>query len=167
MPTSALLSGFTETAVRAVTPQLCLRRPTFSVAPEKVGKKMRRRRVILRADARDFLAAPRPERPLRAQDCDRSDSFRFRQRYYTHLRADCINFGSAHFRNTRPISLMHCTLQGPMWASAPTKIHSRTQIFCTTGEFVDGLPFPRQGVLLSSCVATAIDGSVVSTQAAL
>ena len=43
---------FTGTAVRPAKPQLCLRRPTFSVAPEKVGKKMRWRRVILRADAR-------------------------------------------------------------------------------------------------------------------
>ena len=71
---------------------------------------MRRRRVILRADAREFLAAPRPERPLRAQDCDRSDSFQFRQMYYTYLRADCDNFGSAHFRNTRRVVLMHSML---------------------------------------------------------
>ena len=39
--------------------------------------------------------------------------------------------------------------------------------FCTTGAYADGLPFPRQGVLPSPCVETAIDGSVVSTQAAL
>ena len=64
MHTSARLSGFTGTASFAVTLQLLLRRPAFSVAPEKVGKKMRRRRVILRADAREFLAAPRPERPV-------------------------------------------------------------------------------------------------------
>ena len=57
------ISGFTGTAVRTAMPQPCLRRPTFSVAPEKVGKKMRRGRIILRADARDFLAALRPERP--------------------------------------------------------------------------------------------------------
>ena len=45
--TSALLSGFTGTAVNAVTPLSCLRRPTFSVAPEKVGKKMRWMRIGL------------------------------------------------------------------------------------------------------------------------
>ena len=50
----ALLSGFTGTAVRTATPQLSLRGPTFSVAPEKVGKKMRLGRVILRADTREF-----------------------------------------------------------------------------------------------------------------
>ena len=32
---------FHRTAADAATPQPCLRRPTFSVAPEKVGKKMR------------------------------------------------------------------------------------------------------------------------------
>ncbi len=36
------VSGIHRTSLFAVTPQLCLRRPTFSVAPEKVGKKMRR-----------------------------------------------------------------------------------------------------------------------------
>ena len=45
--TSALLSGFTGTASFAATPQLCLRRPTFSVAPEKVGKKRRWKRIGL------------------------------------------------------------------------------------------------------------------------
>ena len=108
--TSAILSGFTGTAVRAATPQLSLRGPTFSVAPEKVGKKMRLGHAILRADARVFLAAPRPERPLRAQNCDYPDSLWFRRMYYTHLRADCINFASAHFRNTRPVLFMYCTL---------------------------------------------------------
>ena len=108
--TSAILSGFTGTAVRAATPQLSLRGPTFSVAPEKVGKKMRRRRVILRADARDFLAAPRPERPLRAQNCYFPGSLQFRPMYYTHLRSDCINFASAHFRNTRPVTILHSSL---------------------------------------------------------
>ena len=44
-----------RTASFAVKPQLLLRRPTFSVAPEKVGKKMRRTRYILRADAREFF----------------------------------------------------------------------------------------------------------------
>ena len=52
-----------RTAVDAATPRPCLRRPTFSAAPEKVGKKRRWTRFILRADAREFLAAPRPERP--------------------------------------------------------------------------------------------------------
>ena len=33
--------------------------------------------------------------------------------------------------------------------------------FCTTGEYADGLPFPRQGVLPASCVAAILDGSVV------
>ena len=118
----------TELPLRAVKPQPLLRRPTFSVAPEKVGKKMRRRRVILRADAREFLAAPRPERPLRAQDCDRSDSFWFRRMYYTQLRADYINFASAHFRNTRPIAILHSMLNiykkrtGRTESSAPTNI---------------------------------------------
>ena len=58
-------------------------------------------------------------------------------------------------------------LRGPMWASTPAKIHSRTQILCTTGEYVGELLFPQQGALPSPCAATAIDGSVVSTQAAL
>ncbi len=53
-----------------------------------------------------------------------------------------------------------------MWASAPANMYSRTQIFSTTGEFVDGLLFPRQRVLQFPCVATAPDGSVVTTQAA-
>ena len=97
----------TGVPLNAATPQPCLRRPTFSVLPEKVGKKMRRRRVILRAHAREFLAAPRPERPLRAQNCNHSNSLWFRQMYYTHLRADCINFGSAHFRNTRLVTILH------------------------------------------------------------
>ena len=39
--------------------------------------------------------------------------------------------------------------------------------FCTIGEFVDGLLFPRQRVLPSPYAATAPDGSVVTTQAAL
>ena len=81
-----------------------------SVLPEKVGKKMRLGRVILRAAARDFLAAPRPERPLRAQGRYFPDSFWFRRMYYTHSQADCINFGSAHFRNTRPITILHSML---------------------------------------------------------
>ena len=29
------------------------------------------------------------------------------QMYYTHLRAACDNFGSAHFRNTRPVTILH------------------------------------------------------------
>ena len=61
----------------AARPQPCLRRPTFSAAPEKVGKKRRWRRDILRAHARDFLAAPRPERPIRAQNCYYPDSLWF------------------------------------------------------------------------------------------
>ena len=52
-------------------------------------------------------------------------------------------------------------------SSAPTKSYNSTQIFCTTGAYVDTLIFPRQRVLPSSCVATAPDGSVVPTQAAL
>ena len=39
--------------------------------------------------------------------------------------------------------------------------------FCTIGVYVDGLPFPQQRVLPSPCAATATDGSVVTTQAAL
>ena len=39
MTLSARLFGFTGGAVDAATPQMCLRRPTFSVLPEKVGKK--------------------------------------------------------------------------------------------------------------------------------
>ena len=101
------LSGFTGTASFAVTPQPCLRRPTFSVAPEKVGKKMRWRRVILRVDAREFLAAPRPERPLRAQNCYFPDSLWFRRMYYTRLRVDCNHSVSAHFRNTRRRADVH------------------------------------------------------------
>ena len=105
--TSALFSSIHRTASFTVTPQLCLRRPTFSVAPEKVGKKRRRRRVILRAHARDFLAALRLKRPIRAQKCSFTYSLWFRRMYYTHLRADCINFASAHFRNTRLVTILH------------------------------------------------------------
>ena len=54
-------------------------------------------RFRLRADARDFLAASRPERPIRAQDCNRSDSFRFRQMYYTQLRIDSSRFRFCSF----------------------------------------------------------------------
>ena len=69
---------FTGTASFAATPHLCLRRPIlFCLARKEWGEKRRWRRVILRAHARDFLAAPRPERPLRAQNCDDSDGFRF------------------------------------------------------------------------------------------
>ena len=35
--------------------------------------------------------------------------------YYTQLSADCINFGSAHFRNTRPILFMHCPYKHLQW----------------------------------------------------
>ena len=66
---------------------------------------------------RDFLAAPRPERPLRAQNCYFPDSFRFRQMYYTQLSINCINFGSAHFRNTRPAA----TITAPCRAVRPYK----------------------------------------------
>ena len=62
---------------------------------------MRLRRVILRAAAREFLAAPRPERPLRAQNCNYSDGFRFRQVYYTQKTTVRSDFDSTHFRNTR------------------------------------------------------------------
>ena len=105
MPTSALFFGFTGTAVRAARPQPCLRRPTFSAAPEKVCKKRRRGRVILRAHARDFLAALRLKRPIRAQKCSFTYSLWFRPMYYTQMWADCINFGSAHFRNTQPANI--------------------------------------------------------------
>ena len=58
MPTSARLSGFTELPLNAATPQLCLRRPTFSVLPEKVGKKRRlRTRYIARSRARFLFNA--------------------------------------------------------------------------------------------------------------
>ena len=47
----------TELPLNAVTPRLLLRRPTFSVAPEKVGKKMRLDAVyIARCRARFFDA---------------------------------------------------------------------------------------------------------------
>ena len=103
----------------------------------------------MRADAREFLAAPRPERPLRAQGSYFSDSFWFRRMYYTQLRADCINFGSDHFRNTRLVTILHSML------------YNRTQIFCTIGAYVDVLLFPQQGVLPPPCAATVIDESVV------
>ena len=54
--TSALLSGCTGLPLNAVTPQPCLRRPTFSVLPEKVGKKRRWMRIGLYRDATE---APR------------------------------------------------------------------------------------------------------------
>ena len=50
--------------------------------------------------------------------------------------------------------------------SAPTNMYNRTQILCTIGESVDAFCIPRQGVLPSPCAVTAIDGSVVTTQAA-
>ena len=117
--TSALLSGFTGTAVRPATPQLCLRRPTFSVAPEKVGKKMRRRRVILRAAARGFLAAPRPERPLRAQNCYFPGSLWFRRMYYMQLRIDSSRFRFCPFPE---YSACYDSAQHVVGASAPTRI---------------------------------------------
>ena len=107
MPTPALFSGLHRTAVACGETATVASQTYFFCCARKVGKKMRRRRVILRADAREFLAAPRPERPLRAQNCDYPDSLWFRQMYYTHLRADCINFASAHFRNTRPVTILH------------------------------------------------------------
>ena len=65
--------------------------------------------------------------------------------------------------------LRFCTacLYGPMPTSAHTNMYNRTQIFSTIGAYVDAFCIPRQRVLPSPCVATAIDGSVVSTQAAL
>ena len=76
--TSALFSDLHRTAVDTATLQLSLRGPIlFCLARKEWGEKRRWRRVILRAHARDFLAAPRPERPLRAQNCDDSDGFRF------------------------------------------------------------------------------------------
>ena len=50
--------------------------------------------------------------------------------------------------------------------SAPTNMYNRTQIFSTIGESVDAFCIPRQGGLPSPCAVTAIDGSVVTTQAA-
>ena len=44
---SACLSGFTGLPLHAATPQPLLRRPTFSVLPEKVGKKRRWMRIGL------------------------------------------------------------------------------------------------------------------------
>ena len=44
---SAHLSGFTGLPLHAATPQPLLRRPTFSVLPEKVGKKRRWIRIGL------------------------------------------------------------------------------------------------------------------------
>ena len=44
---SGRLSAFTGGAVDAARAQLCLRRPTFSVLPEKVGKKRRWKRIGL------------------------------------------------------------------------------------------------------------------------
>ena len=56
----ALLSVFTGTASFAATLQLSLRGPIlFCLARKEWGEKRRWRRVILRAHARDFLAAPR------------------------------------------------------------------------------------------------------------
>ena len=93
-----------------------------SVLPEKVGKKMRRRRVILRADAREFLAAPRPERPIRAQNCYFPDSFCFR--YCLHAcRGRCpqkltIERDILHHRRIRRcavISTAGCFTIFPAW----------------------------------------------------
>ena len=104
---------------------------------------MRWRRVILRADARDFW-------PLRGRNA------LFGRKTVTIP----IAYGSDECTTrtcgqTASISLL--LISG---------ILGRLR-FCTTGAYADGLPFPRQGVLPSPCVETAIDGSVVSTQAAL
>ena len=58
--------------------------------------------------------------------------------YHTQSRADCNNSVSAHFRNTRLVTILHSML------------YNRTQILCTIGAYVDALLFPQQGVLPSS-----------------
>ena len=74
------------------------------------------------------LRADSFQRPLRAQKYSFTDSFQFRQMYYTQKSSASSNFDSAHFRNTRPIAILHSMLNiykkrtGRTESSAPTNI---------------------------------------------
>ena len=110
-----------------------LRRPTFSVAPEKVGKKIRlETRYIARSRAR----------------------FLFDTLFGGRIATVPIAFGSDEC-TTRT-----CGQTAIIPFLLISGILGRLR-FCTTGAYADGLPFPRQGVLPSPCVATVSDGSVV------
>ena len=146
--------GYGETAtVASQTYFFCLAR--------KSRQKDAPGRVILRAHAREFLAAPRPERPLRAQifsfpiafGCNECTTRICGQTASTSVLLISGILGQSH-------SLTAYCRGGRPCPPVPLKI-------CTTGEYADGLPFPWQCVLPSPCVATVSDGSVVSTQAAL
>ena len=74
------------------------------------------------------LRADSFQHPLRAQKYSFTDSFQFRQMYYTQKSSASSNFDSAHFRNTRPIAILHSMLNiykkrtGRTESSAPTNI---------------------------------------------
>ena len=167
MSTSARLSGFTGTTLVAATPPPCLRRPTFSALPEKVGKKMRWKTIYGAYAQILFSALTGAElQPFR----------------WLSVRINVLHAVIDRLNQFQFCSFPEYSAGGPIWASAPTniseirfgrtessaptKIYNRTQIFCTTGESVDAFCIPRQRVLPSPCVATVSDGSVVSTQAA-
>ena len=156
MPTSALLSDLHRTAVDTATLQLSLRGPIlFCLARKERGEKRRWRRVILRAQARDFW----PLRGLNALFGRKADTFP-------------IAYGSGKcttriYGQTASTSVLLISGILGQSCSCTAKIHSRTQIFCTIGEHVDASCIPWQGVLPSPCMAAIFDGSVVSTQAAL
>ena len=99
---------------------------------------------------RAFLAAPRPERPLRAQDCNRSDSFQFRQMYYTQLRIDSSRF--------RFCSFPEYSTGGPMRASAPTNV-SKTMFGRTILSALSNIVHHwriRRGAVISTAACFAI-----------
>ena len=81
---------------------------SICLARKEWEEKRRLRRVILRADAREFLAAPRGLNALFGRkNVIFPIAYGSGQMYYTQLRAACDNFGSAHFRNTRPVTILH------------------------------------------------------------
>ena len=82
--------------------------PFFSVLPEKNGEKRGAGDALYCALTRAIFW---PLRGLNALFGRKADTFPMAygsgQMYYTHLRAACDNFGSAHFRNTRPVTILH------------------------------------------------------------
>ena len=163
MPARCPFVRFHRTTSFAETPQPCLRRPTFSVAPEKVGKKMRlETRYIARCRARfsfDALFGRRiaifpklslPTNVLHAVT-GRLHQFRF---------CSFPEYSTGRCRHRPLQTYPKSCLGGRLCLPVPLKIR-------TIGANVDAFCIPRQRVLLSSCVATVSDGSVVPTQAAL
>ena len=135
------VSGIHRTSLFAVRPQLCLRRPTFSVAPEKVGKKMRLDAVyIARSRARFCLT---PSSGANLQPC----------RWFS-VRINVLHAvtGKRHqlrYYSFPEYSAGYDPAQHVVWADAHI------------GAYADAFCIPQQGVLPSPCVETAPDGSVV------